>query len=346
MISTLIIGIIISAAGFWLTPAMLTLMRTPEDTYPEALAYLRIYFAGAVGLVLYNICTAVLRAVGDSTRPLFVLIFCAFTNIVLDILFVVVFSMGVSGAALATVISQLLSASVLVYILTRTDGPYHQFNLKGPFICRKIFLQMLNIGLPFGLQKTIVALSNTVVVSYVNLFGSGAMAGWSIYRRVDQVILQTMQSMSLAVTTFVSQNVGAGRYDRIGKGVRASFVITFSEVAVLTSASVLFRTQLILFFNRDPEVLKYGGLIISSLLPFQFFNGISQIRAGELRGRGKSVAATSIYLLSYVLFRQIYLYFGWPEFQSIRFVVMVYPVSWAISAVLMSVCASTTFPQK
>lgn len=336
--STVVIGIVISVVGFFATPPLLRLLNTPGDAYEPALVYLRWYFCGSLGLVMYNLTAGILRAVGDSRRPLYVLIFCALLNIALDLLFVVTFDMGIAGAAVATVVSQFISAGVLLAILCKTRESYG-ITLQRPYINKRILKRIINNGLPIGLHKSIVSLSNTVVISYINRFGSGAMAGWSVYRRIDQVITQTVQGISLATTTFVSQNIGAERHDRIKKGVRAAMVIAVTSTLVMGGLIVLFRIPIIGIFNSEPDVLAFGSEIMLVMIPFQAINCIAQIMAGELRGRGQSKLATVFMLSTYVGVRQLYLNVGWAGHQTLNFVLFSYPVTWALCALCFVIYA-------
>lgn len=330
----LLLGVGFTVFGVAVTPWLLRLLGTPADVYASAETYLRIYFFGASGLVLYNMCAGIFRAVGDSRRPLLFLIVSSGLNIVLDLLFIVVFHMGVGGAALATVISQFVSACILLILLARSNEAYG-FRPKDTRLSLPVMRRILNIGLPVGVQKSLVAFSNTIVISYINRFGSGAMAGWSVYHRLDQIIYRVFQSMSIATTTFVSQNIGAGKKARITKGVRTAFVMTVLMTGTLAGGIMLFATPLIRLFNADPEILHYGRIIIFTIAPFLVVNSIMQVQAGELRGFGDSKGPMCIMIFCLIVLRQIYLWIGWPHFQSLQFVAFGYPMAWTACALLL-----------
>lgn len=331
-VMTLAMGVLLTLLGIFGAPYLLQLLNTPKDAFDQALLYLRIYFAGASGLIMFNMCSGILRAVGDSTRPLYVLILCSMLNVVLDLLFVLVFKMGVGGAALATIVSQFISAGVLLYMLHREEQA-HRVELLSFRVDWSILKTICVIGVPIGLQKSIIALSNTVVLSYVNRFGTGAMAGWSVYRRADMVIQHLMQSFATATTTFVSQNLGADKPERVKKGVWVALGLSVLVTAVLSIAITLLSEPLVRMFNDDPEVLYYGSLIICTITPFQVLNCICQIKSGELRGRGKSAIAMVFMVAFYVVFRQVYLWLGWSSYESMTFVLLAFPLSWTLCSV-------------
>ena len=205
---TFIMGILFTVVGIAMTPYVLRIMNTPPDVMEMAIEYLRVYFGGVSGLIMYNMCSGILRAVGDSKRPLYILLFSSVLNIVLDLLFIIPLDMGVAGAAHATNISQFLSAGILLYMLTRTED-FMPLELQRFTMDKKVLGVIFGVGLPFGLQRSITAFSNTVVISYINKFGSGATAGWSAQNKIDHIVFKTLQSMAAAITTFVSQYVGA-----------------------------------------------------------------------------------------------------------------------------------------
>ncbi len=335
---TLIMGVLFTIIGVLGTPLMLRLLDTPQDVYAQAKVYLQVYFSGISGLVLYNMCAGILRAVGDSRRPLYFLIFSSILNVGLDLLFIVGFGMGVGGAALATILSQFISALLLLGLLCHSTDIY-RLELKKLALNMPILRRIVDIGLPIGLQKSLIAASNTIIISYVNKFGSSAMAGWSVYRRLEGITQHIMQSMSIATTTFVGQNIGANREDRIRKGVPVALALSVGITAAFAALLVLCRQPLVSLFNGDPEVLHYGTLITAVLVPFQTINCIAQIRAGELRGRGRSKIPMIVMTLGYVVLRQVYLLLGWPQHPSLLFVLGCYPLSWIVCAVVMTLLA-------
>lgn len=307
ILTTFLMAILFTGLGMYLTPYLLRMMKTPGDMMSEATTYLRIYFMGVSGLMFYNMGAGILRAVGDSRRPLYFLVFSAIVNTAGDLIFVLVFHMGVAGVAYATILAQALSAALVLYVLARSDGPYKLFFRR---LCIKlpVLRQIVGIGLPTALQGAITAFSNVFVQSYINAFGSDCAAGWSIYGKLDQFALLPQQSLSAANTTFVGQNLGAGDTPRAQQGVRRALGISLAVTAVLMVPVLVFAPQLTAFFNRKAEVVAYGTLLLRYISPFYLLCCINQIYSGALRGAGNSQVPMVIMLGSFVVFRQIYLY--------------------------------------
>ncbi|MDD6032444.1 MAG: MATE family efflux transporter, partial [Oscillospiraceae bacterium] len=304
---TLLLCLLFTFIGIAMTPMMLRLMSTPEDVFGESAAYLRIYFAGVSGLMIYNMGAGILRAVGDSRRPLYFLIFSACTNTVLDLLFVAVLRWGIAGVAWATVLSQVISAVLIMIVLMRTDGPY-RLELKKLRLEIPILREVVRVGLPAAIQQMITSISNVFVQSYINMFGSSVMAGWSAYSKIDQFMMLPMMSVSLAATTFVGQNRGAGRLDRIKKGANTAFFMSLTVSLLAMAPLLIFAPSLVGLFNSEAEVLSYGVLFIRTLSPFYMLCCINQVYASSLRGLGNTRAPMFIMLGSFVVFRQIYLF--------------------------------------
>ena len=282
---TFVCGVLFTGIGVLMTHPMLVLMSTPDDVMEAASEYLTIYFAGISGLLVYNMGSGILRAVGDTRRPLLFLIFTSVVNAVLDLLFVIVFRAGVAGVAYATIIAQFLSAGLILLLLSRTRDVYRLIwrDLRCDyFILRQIFL----IGLPAGVQSVLTAFSNVFVQSYINSFGSACMAGWSCYNKLDTFIMLPMQSMSQAATTFVGQNIGAGRMNRVNRGTVRSIVLTLEITAVIASLLFIFAPSATRLFNSDVEVIGYGTLFLRTNVLFLLFNCVNHTLAGALRGRG------------------------------------------------------------
>ena len=304
---TLVLGVVFTAAGIAMTPLMLQLMKTPAEVAPEQAAYLRIYFAGVMGLLLYNMGSGILRAVGDSRRPFYFLVVSAVLNTVLDLLFVIKFHMGVEGVAYATIIAQAVSALLTLWVLMRAEGGI-RLELRALRFTWSVLRQIVAVGIPAALQMAITAFSNVFVQSYINYFGPDCMSGWTAYTKVDQLVILPVQSISMANTTFVGQNLGVGDTPRAKKGVRISLWLSVAVTAVLLIPVLLFAPDLTAFFNSKAEVVSYGALLLRLLSPFYFFFCINQIYAGALRGAGNSQMPMWIMLGSFVVFRQIYLY--------------------------------------
>ena len=330
---TLVLGVVFTAAGFAMTPLMLQLMKTPAEVAPEQAAYLRIYFAGVMGLLLYNMGSGILRAVGDSRRPFYFLVVSAVLNTVLDLLFVIKFHMGVEGVAYATIIAQAVSALLTLWVLMRAEGGI-RLELRALRLTWSVLRQIVAVGIPAALQMAITAFSNVFVQSYINYFGPDCMSGWTAYTKVDQLVILPVQSISMANTTFVGQNLGVGDTPRAKKGVRISLWLSVAVTAVLLIPVLLFAPDLTAFFNSKAEVVSYGALLLRLLSPFYFFFCINQIYAGALRGAGNSQMPMWIMLGSFVVFRQIYLYIMSNYISNeIIPIALSYPAGWFVCSV-------------
>lgn len=333
---TLLLCVVITVLGVLLCPIMLNLMQTPEDVYREAKEYLMIYFSGISGLLLYNMGSGVLRAVGDSRHPLYFLIFSACTNTVLDIVFVAGFHAGIAGAAWATVIAQCLSAVMVLATLMRSDGAY-RLVWRRLAVDWKILRRIVSVGLPAALQMVITSVSNIFVQSYINVFGSDVMAGWSAYSKIDAFMMLPMQSVSMAATTFVGQNLGAGEMKRAKKGTHASIFLSICITVAIMIPLLIFAPFMVSLFNGDVEVLRYGTLFVRMLSPFYVMCCINQIYAGSLRGAGDSRAPMVIMLCCFVFFRQVYLFVTSRVFGTIHWVAFGYPAGWILCSLIISI---------
>lgn len=333
---SVILAAVLTAAGLLAVPLMLRLLATPDDVYAEARQYLGIYFGGIVCPILYNLLGGILRAVGDAERPLYALILCSIFNIILDLLFVAVFHWGVAGAAVATVLSQLISAVYLLFLLLKTDEEY-RLDVKKVRIDGVSLRKIVSIGLPIGVQRTLVAFSNTLVVSRINSFGSGAMAAWGVYRRLDQAVTNMFQSISVAIASFIGQNFGAKKIDRMKKGYRTALLMDMLIAVVFAGLIILLRRPLISLFSSDPEVMAYGSIIVVTSMSLQWVNSFASTRAGFLRGIGDSRGPMIIMMLSYIFLRQAFLYIGWPHFAGVAFATVSYPFGWICSSVMLEI---------
>lgn len=331
---TLILCVILSFVGVLITPALLKAMSTPEDVIDKSAVYLRIYFSGLSGLLLYNMGAGILRAIGDSRRPLYFLIFSTCTNIVLDILFVAVLHMEVAGVAIATIIAQFLSALLMLLTLVRINSPC-RISVSKLKIDPEIMKQIIQIGFPAAIQSMITSISNVFVQAYINVFGSSVMAGWSVCQKIDSFMLLPMISIALTVTTFVGQNIGARKPARAQEGTRVAFCFSAAVTVFLMIPLLVFTPQLIRFFNSDAEVMQYGILFIRLLSPFYVICCINQIYASALRGAGNSQAPMLIMLGSFVVFRQIYLFIVSRVSGALIPTALGYPVGWLLCSVLI-----------
>lgn len=331
---TLIMCAVLTVLGVLFTPYMLLLMDTPADVFAEAAEYLRIYFWGISGLLLYNIGSGILRAVGDSTHPLYFLIFSALTNTVLDVLFVKYFRMGIAGAAVATIVAQGLSALLVLGMLIRSNADYRidplHMQLKG---C--LLKKICAIGIPSAIQMGITAFSNIFVQSYINHFESSCMAGWAAYNKIDAFALLPLMSLSMSITTFMGQNLGAGKLERAKKGPLICLGISFAIVILILLPLMIFAPQLVSLFNREEEVLRFGTLFIRMISPFYLLCTINQVLAGALRGAGDTKSSMFIMLGSFVVFRQIYLFIVYRLGGGIVPIALGYPAGWIMCSTIL-----------
>ncbi|MEA4966103.1 MAG: MATE family efflux transporter [Oscillospiraceae bacterium] len=334
MALTLVLCVVLSVIGVWIVPATLRMMDTPEDVFAMASEYLTIYFEGLAGLLLYNIGAGILRAVGDSRRPLYFLIFSALTNTGLDLLFVTQFHMGVAGVAIATVVAQVLSAILVLVVLTASRSSYRIIWRDVRFDGRML-RQTCRIGMPSAIQMAVTSFSNIFVQAYINRFGSACMAGWTSYGKIDAFALLPMMTVSMAATTFVGQNLGAGNEERAHSGTKWSLRLAIGITAVILVPVMVFAPQMIGAFNREPEVLHYGTLFVRVISPFYLLCAVNQVLAGSLRGAGDTKIPMYIMLGSFVVFRQIYLIVTYRLFGTILPVALGYPVGWVLCSILI-----------
>lgn len=333
---TIIMAVVMTAAGLFLTPVMLKLMNVPAEVMADATTYLRIYFAGVTGLMFYNMGAAIIQGTGDSQRPFYFLATAAVLNIILDLTFVLVFHMGVEGVAYATIISQFVSAILTVTTLLRTETSIrlHPDKLRLHF---DMIARIFRVGIPAALQMAIISFSNVFVQSYINHFGADAMSGWTAYSKIDQLMLLPMQSIGLSTTTFVGQNTGVGKIDRVKEGVRTALVLAFFATLIPMIPVMYFAPALVAFFNSKPEVVYYGTLILRWMSPFYLLTCSNNIHASALRGSGNSKTPMMIMIFSFVIFRQIYL-FIMANFISNEIIPITlgYPAGWIVCSLLMA----------
>ena len=334
VIMTVVMCILFTVLGLGLIPAFMKMLDMPSDVMNEAIIYLSIWFAGISGLMVYNMGSAIMRAVGDSRRPFTYLVVAAVTNTVLDLLFVLVFGMGVAGVALATVIAQGLSALLTVISLCRNESCV-KISFKGMRFHKPIMKEIFVIGLPAAIQMTITAFSNIFVQSYINYFGKNAMGGWTAYNKVGQLLLLPMQSLALASTTFVGQNIGQNQVKRAERGANVALLISVIMTAVLLLPTVIFAPAFVTVFNSTQAIIDYGSVVIRLLTPFYLLWCVNQIYSGALRGVGKSTAPMLIMIGSFVVFRQLYLFIV-ANYIANDFIpiAMSFPAGWVLSAII------------
>ena len=333
---TLIMAIGTTIISLLTTDIFLKISRVPSDVWPEAETYLGIYFTGLVGLLIYNMGSGILRAVGDSKHPLYFLIFSALSNTLLDIIFVVKLRLGVAGAAYATIISQALSALLVLYTLFRSRECYRLIFSKIK-IYPKHLKQIFRIGLPTALQMMVTAFSNVFVQSYINSFGSAAMAGYSSYNKIDKVCLLPLQSIGLAITTFIGQNIGAGNKERAIQGVKISTRMNVITAIILITILWIFAPYLVYIFNQDSEVIKFGTMFLRTMSPFFLCVAYNQIHNGALKGAGNTKIPMIIMMSCFIVFRQIYLFVVSSLINLPILIALGYPLGWLLCAIILSI---------
>lgn len=334
MAATFGLSAIFTVVGVALVKFLLRIMDTPEDVMPQATIYLQIYIGGISGLLVYNMGSGILRAVGDSTRPLYFLILTSILNILLDLLFVLVFRMGIAGVAIATVLAQFVSAWLTLRLLIRSRDIY-RMSWKKLAIDLPTLREIFAVGLPAGIQSILTAFSNVFVQAYINGFGSACMAGWSCYNKLDQFILLPMQSMAMASTTFVGQNIGAKKYRRADSGTWTITAMATLITGVIAGGIFLFSGLAVGLFTKDAAVVEFGVLFLRNNVFFLMFNCVNHVLAGALRGRGDSRGPMIIMLATFVGLRQIYLY--WVTHYIANTPTLVgygYPVGWAACCIV------------
>jgi len=333
ILMTLILAVVFTAVGIAMTPFMLQMMKTPAEVFPESKAYLSIYFSGIIGLMIYNIGSGILRAVGDSTRPFIFLVVSAIINTVLDLVFVIVFDMGVEGVAYATIIAQGISAVLCIITLMRSKSCI-RLTLSGLRISGEMLAKIIKVGIPAAIQMAITSFSNVFVQSYINYFGQDCMAGWTAYAKIDQLMFLPMQSLALASTTFVGQNLGKNQVDRAKEGVTKTLKIAMAATVILMIPVMIASPYLVAFFNPKQEVIEIGTILLRVVTPFYVLCCINQIYSGALRGSGNTKVPMYIMLASFVAFRQVYLFIMSHVCNEIIPIALSYPAGWLLCSAL------------
>lgn len=334
IVMTLILSVLFTAVGLFITPYMLKLINLHANAADDATLYLNIYFSGITGLLFYNMGAAILRAVGDSRRPFYYLLICALLNTALDLIFVLMLDMGVEGVALATIISQAVSAILVIISLLRTDSwiKLHKKYLK---LNKELLIKILMIGTPAALQLSVTSFSNVFVQSYISHFDIGRaspdyMSGWTSYLKIDMILFLPIQSIALAVSTFVGQNLGCKQVARAKRGVHIAILIAILSTIILMIPLMLFAPQIVSFLNSRDEVVTIGTLMLHVLTPFYILSCFNQIYASALRGAGNTRAPMIIMMLTFVGFRQLYLFIMSRVCNEIVPIILGYPAAWLL----------------
>lgn len=326
-------GAIMTLVGVIFAPQILNLMDTPEDVFVQSVLYIRIYFLGSIAVVLYNVCMGIMQAVGDSRHPLYYLIFSSVVNILLDLLFNGVFKLGVEYAALATIISQLLATLMCLWRLTGKSQTY-RVELRKIGFDKGLLKQIVGIGLPSGLQNSIISIANVVIQANINAFGSAAMAGCGAYFKIEGFVFLPITCFSMALTTFIGQNLGAKQYDRAKKGAAFGIFCSITLAEVIGILVYFFMPRLILLFNAEADVVNYGILQAHTESLFYFLLAFSHTVAGIMRGAGKSTVPMFVMLGCWCIFRITYVTIITSIIPTIQVVFWAYPITWSLSSVV------------
>lgn len=326
-------GAVLTVIGLVFSRTALELMQTPDNVIGFAQTYIRIYFIGMIPNLFYNMCAGILRAVGDSKRPLYILIFSCLANIVLDLLFVVVFHMAVAGVGIATIMSQFISAVLIAVCLMRTKECY-RLDWKKVRFHKGILIRILQIGIPAGLQSVMYNIANIIIQSNVNLLGSTTMAAYTAYSKIDAVFWMITNAFGVSVSTFAGQNFGAGKLDRVKKSMRICWAMTFAA-SILLSVLLHFCGQYIyMLFTTDQEVLSVGLEILYFLTPIYFTYVTIEVFSGTLRAMGFVMAPTLMTCGGVCVLRLLWLFLAVPNNRTITSILFSYPLSWVVTSIL------------
>lgn len=328
----LVAGVLLTVLGVAFTPIILQWMGTPPEVLPESITYFRFFFCGAIFTVMYNIFVGILHAVGDSRHPLYYLIISAATNVALDMLFVAVCGLGVGAAAIATTLSQGLSAFLCLLHLTRVDAPY-KVSIKQIRFHKKSLADIIRYGLPSGVQNSVIAMANVVVQSNINSFGPAAMAGCGSYSKLEGFAFLPVTCFTQALSTFVGQNLGAQQYDRVKKGVGFGIACSCILAELIGILSYILAPQLIGFFSKTPDAIGFGVRHMQTISPFYCLLAFSHCIAGIMRGAGKATVPMFTMLACWCVLRVSYITVALNFRPELTTVSWAYPITWSCSSI-------------
>ena len=329
----LVTGAALTVAGVTLTPIILQWMGTPADVLPQSIAYFRYFFCGAIFTVMYNIFVGILHAVGDSRHPLYYLIFSTLVNIILDMLFVAGLGLGVGSAAIATTISQGVSALLCLLHMLRVDAPY-RISLHKIRFHKESLMQIIRYGLPSGVQNSVIALANVVVQSNINSFGKAAMAGCGSYSKLEGFAFLPVTCFTQAISTFVGQNLGAGQHARVKKGVAFGITCSCVMAQLIGGLAYVFAPQLIGFFSETSEAIDFGTQHMRTICLFYFLLAFSHCIAAVMRGAGKATVPMFVMLACWCAFRVAYITVAVKLDNQLTTVSRAYPITWTLSSII------------
>ena len=329
----LVTGLLLTIIGVALTPTILQWMKTPEEVLPQSIIYFRYYFCGAIFTVMYNIFVGILHAVGDSKHPLYYLIFSTLVNIALDMLFVAGLGFGVGSAAIATTLSQGISALLCFWHLWHIDAPY-RISIRKIRFHKDSLVQIIRYGLPSGVQNSVIALANVFVQANINSFGKAAMAGCGSYSKLEGFAFLPVSCFSQALSTFVGQNLGAREYERVKKGVAFGIVCSCLMAEIIGALSYLFAPQLIGLFSDSPDAIAFGTQHMRTICLFYFLLAFSHCIAGIMRGAGKATVPMFTMLACWCVIRVTYISIAVRFVNQLTTVSWAYPITWTLSSII------------
>lgn len=330
-------GTVLIAVGIVMAKPLLSWMGTPDDVLDQAALYMRIYFIGMPAMALYNFGAAILRSVGDTKRPLYFLSISGVVNVILNLILVIVFHMGVAGVAIATVVAQCIAAVLVLLCLIKSDAPY-RVELKKLHIYKSKLIDMAKIGLPAGMQGTVFSLSNVLIQSSINSFGSTVMAGSTAASNIEGFVYTAMNSLHQTALSFTGQNIGGKKYERVGKIMHICVLNVTVVGIVLGGGAYLFGTPLLSIYTSDPQVIQYGLLRMSFVCLPYFICGIMDTLVGSLRGMGYSIIPMIVSLTGACALRVVWILTIFRAHHTLEILFLSYPVSWIVTAVAHFCC--------
>ena len=330
---SLLSGLFLMAVGYLTARPVLQLMNVPADIIGDSTMYMQVYYLGIIGNLIYNIGTGILRAVGDSRRPLYILIVCCLVNIVLDLTFVLVFKWAVFGVAFATILSQLISAILILICLMRTKDMY-RLSIRKIRIYKNEFKEIIRIGLPSGMESVLYSISNVLMQTAINGFSTTAIAAWSTIGKIDAVMWMVMQAFGISISTFVGQNFGARQYDRVKHGVKTGVWMNFASIFVISVVIYVFAPVFLGIFTIDQDVIRTGADFLHIFAPAYIFYVFINAFSATIRGCGESVQPMIITVFGICGLRILWLLVALPLHHTMGMVAMSYDVSWVVTAAI------------
>lgn len=342
---SLISGVVLGIAGFCLAGPLLSLMGTPDDILPHAVIYMQIYFVGVPGMLLYNFGSAILRAVGDTKRPLYYLLFAGVINVFLNLFFVIVMQIGVAGVALATILSQFISAALVIRCLIKEEGAYH-LDVRSIRLYKDKVIRILRVGLPAGFQGAVFSISNVLIQSSVNSFGSIAVAGNTAAQNLEGFVYNAMNSFHQTALSFTSQNMGAKKMDRVKKIMWICVGCVTVLGMVMGFAGLYFANDLLSIYSTDSQVVAYGYQRLLIILSTYFMCGVMDVMVGSIRGMGYSIMPMVVSLLGACGLRVVWIFTVFAFYRSPQVLYISYPVTWTVTFLVHFVCFMIGYKEK